>query len=122
MSEPTSAPPEAAPETPEVAVKKPKRKYSKKWKGVQQLERSVSKATHRLVGSIDEGLRVWRKSTDKSARKKKDGAIRDALQNYAKAVSKSMRVVSGVPLDLAKAMPKFSPRLFFARIFSPFFR
>lgn len=102
--------------------KKPRRKYSKRLKGIQELERGVSKATHRLVGSIDEGLRAWRKSTDKSSRKKKDGAIRDAVTNYAKAVSKSLRVASAVPVDLAGAVPKFTIRLFVARIFSPFFK
>jgi hypothetical protein len=106
----------------EVAARKPKRQYSKHLKGVQQLERGMSKAAHRLVSSVDEGLRMWRKSTDKSSRKKKDGAIRDAVTNYAKAVSKGLRVASAVPLDLSGSTRKFTLRHFVARVFSPFFK
>lgn len=112
----------AAAEAADAVQAKPKRKYSKKLKGVQQLERGVSKATHRLVNSVEEGLRVWRKGTEKSARKLKDGAIVDSLNNYAKALSKGLRVATYVPQDFVEAMPKMNMRNFIARIFSPFFK
>jgi hypothetical protein len=102
--------------------KKKKRKYSKGLKDLQQLERGVSKAMHRLAGSVDEGLRTWRKATERSARAQRDGAIRDALKNYAKATSRGLRVASWVPLDLAEALPRLNPRRVLARLLLPIYK
>jgi hypothetical protein len=115
------APPGAADPATEPEKKKKKR-YSKRLKGLQKIERGVSKAMHRLASSVDEGLRVWRKSSDRSAREKRDGAIRDALKNYAKAMGKQIRIASWAPADLARAVPEISPRRLLARIFLPIYK
>jgi len=104
------------------AKKKKKRKYSRAWRSVQELERGVSKGVQRLAFSVVAGIRVWRKSTDKSARKRKDGAIRDALKNGAKAVGRQIRVATWAPLDVLKAVPKLKLRGIIARVFLPFFK
>lgn len=80
------------------------RKYSKRRKNLQELERHASKGLHRLVKSVEAGVREWREATDRSARKRKDGALRDALENSARAVSKQIRVASRVPQDAARAL------------------
>lgn len=101
---------------------KARRRYSKKFKDLQKLERGVSKAAHRVASSIEEGLRVWRQSSDKSARKKKDGALRDALKNFAKATGKQVRVASWAAVDLVDAIPRGSARRFLARVFFPIYK
>lgn len=80
------------------------RKYSKRNKGLQEFERNASKGLHRLAKSVEAGLREWRKATDRSARKRKDGALRDALENSARAVGKQIRVASRVPDDAVRAI------------------
>lgn len=91
--------------TPSQSVQpRPKRKYSKRLRNVQEFERNASKAVHRFTRSIEQGVRQWRKSTDRSARRRKDGAIRDALDNYAKATGKQLRVMSRVPVDIVRAV------------------
>lgn len=122
MPEIHDAPPaQPVPEKAEKAEKK-KRKYSKQLKGLQQFERGLSKAMNRIASSVDEGLRVWRKSSDKSARKKRDGAIRDALKNYARAAGKQVRIASWATIDLAKAVPHLRPRRLLARLFVPIYK
>jgi hypothetical protein len=83
---------------------RPPRKYSKRNKSVQEFERRVSKGLHRVAKSVEAGLREWRAATDRSSRKRKDGAIRDALENSARAVGKQIRVASRVPEDAVRAV------------------
>jgi hypothetical protein len=80
------------------------RKYSKRRKRLQEFERHASKGLHRLAKSVEAGIREWRDATDRSARKRKDGALRDALDNSARAVSKQLRVASRAPQDAARAL------------------
>lgn len=83
---------------------RPPRKYSKRYKDVQRFERHVSRGVHRLVKSVEAGMREWRDATDRSSRERKDGAIRDALENSARAVGKQIRVASRVPEDAVRAV------------------
>lgn len=80
-----------------------KRKYSKNLRGIQEFERHASRAVHRLARSVEAGVETWRKATDGSARRRRDGAARDALDNFAKATAKQLRVVSSAPQNLARA-------------------
>lgn len=82
--------------------RKKKIKYSSGLKDVQRFERGLSKASHRLSRSLDRGFSIYRKRRDKSARKKKDGAIRDALENLSKGLGKTVRVSSNAPYDVAR--------------------
>lgn len=84
--------------------KRRKRKYSKDLRGVQKFERNASKALLRVTRSVDAGISEWRKQTDRSARRRKDGALRDAPENLAKAVGKQLRVASRAPEDLVRAV------------------
>src|SRR4029453_1283784 len=81
-----------------------KRKYSKGLRPVQEFERHTSRALHRVVCSVEEGVREWRDETDRSARRRRDGAIRDALDNFAKATGKQLRVMSRTPEDMVRAV------------------
>ena len=80
---------------------KKKKRYSRELKSLQQIERGFGKSSHRLSRAVARGLSVYRKRRDKSARKKKDGAIIDGALNWSKAFGKAMRVASNAPSDLA---------------------
>lgn len=80
------------------------RKYSKRNENVQRFERHASRGLHRLAKSVEAGMREWRKATDRSSRKRTDGAIRDALENSARAVGKQIRMASRVPEDAVRAV------------------
>lgn len=89
--------------------KKKKKKGAAKWysaglKEVQRTERHLVRASHRMAKAVEKGLGSYRKSSLASARKKKDGALRDFVPNSAEAMSKALREASGVPSDLAKAV------------------
>ncbi len=90
--------------------KKKKYKYSRGLKDLQKSSRGVSKVSSRLARSVVKGMDAYRKASDKSARKKRDGAIRDFGLNMAKGMSKSLRASSRVPYDLARAMDQRGSR------------
>ena len=85
-------------------ARKKKPKYSKGLKEVQQLGRKMNKASARVTRAVAKGMATYRKRSEKSALKKRDGALRDLGVNLAAAMGKTMRVLSDVPADLAKAM------------------
>lgn len=84
--------------------KKKKKKYSKRLKNVQKSSEKISKASSRMANAVADGIDQYRNKRDKSARKKRDGAIKDFLPNFASGISKTLRKSSLVPVDLAKAV------------------
>ena len=93
------------------------RKYSKRNENVQRFERHASRGLHRLAKSVEAGIREWRKATDRSSRKRTDGAIRDALENSARAVGKQIRMASRVPEDAVRAVRTLKVTRALRRIF-----
>jgi hypothetical protein len=93
--------------------KRKKRRYSSGLKEVQKAELGLVKASQRLSRAAERGLRTYRKRRDKSARKRKDGAIRDALENWSRGLGRALRVGSRAPSDFAKEVNtgKFSRQL-----------
>jgi hypothetical protein len=80
-----------------------KPKYSRDLKDVQRLERGVAKASRRVGRAVYEGLDLYLERRDRSADKRRDGAIRDALKNWSKGWSKTLREASDAPYDVFKA-------------------
>jgi hypothetical protein len=95
----------AGPQPPhiEIRTKKRRRKYSRGLKTTQRIERGVTKSTRRIARAISTGLGTYVERRDKSSRKRRDGAIRDGLKNWSKAVGKTMRKASNAPNDLTRA-------------------
>lgn len=91
-----------APLVYEVRTKKRKKKYSKGLKDAQRLEDGLGLASKRIARSIEQGLRTYRRRRNKSARRKKDGAIRDGLENVSIGLGRTLRVASDAPYDLAR--------------------
>jgi hypothetical protein len=100
----TTAPLGGAAVQPCKKTKAKKRKYSKGLKELQQLERAVSKTSNRVARAVAKGMATYRKRSDKSAVRKRDGSLRDFALNMAAGLGKTLRVLSGVPADLAKGL------------------
>jgi hypothetical protein len=84
--------------------KKKKKKYSRGLEDLQRTGIGITRVSSKVARSVFKGMQEFRKASDKSARKKRDGALRDIVLNMGKASSKSLRVVSSVPRDLTKAL------------------
>jgi hypothetical protein len=80
-----------------------KRRYSKGLKGLQQTGRHLAKASTRMARATAGGMATFEKAADKSAFKRKDGALRDFSVNVGKALRTSLRKSSRIPLDVARA-------------------
>ena len=96
----------------DVKKSKKKRKYSKGLKEVQVAGRRMTRTSSRMINAVSKGMGAFRKASDKSARRKRDGVIRDFGVNSAKGLGRSLRESSRVPLELAKAMDNRVSRRF----------
>ena len=81
-----------------------KRRYSKDLKELQQAEQHLTRANYRMARAIEKGLGSYRKRSAKSARKKRDGAVRDFMPKSGLAMSRAMGAASSIPYDFARAV------------------
>jgi Family of unknown function (DUF6312) len=119
------------PITVTVKKKRGKRRYSRGLRDLQTSNRGMTKASRRLVKAVARGMTTYLKESDKSGRKRRDGALRDFNLNVADAIGASLREASGIASDVArsfntrgwrrsmrrslKATARFNRRLFRAR-------
>jgi hypothetical protein len=82
--------------------KKRGKKYSKGLKTIQRTEDGLTLAGRRLGDAVESGFRSYRKRRNKSARRRKDGPIRDIVRNTAGGLSQFFSVGSDIPYDVAK--------------------
>jgi hypothetical protein len=81
-----------------------RKKYSRGLKNVQRLEDGLTLASKRLGSGVERGFGNYRKRRNKSARRKKDGAVRDWLENSSGGLSNGLRVASDAPYDVARKL------------------
>lgn len=93
----------AAPESVAAAPKK-KRKYSRGMRSVQEFERGASRAAREISKAVAKGLTSYTKRSAASSRKRRDGAVRDMLENVAKGLGRGMKAGSDAPYQLVKAV------------------
>ena len=84
--------------------KKSKRRYSRDLEEIQRMERHLTRSTYRMAKAAEEGISYYRKLNRKSAKKKRDGVIRDFVPNTGLAMSRAMREASPIPYDFARAL------------------
>jgi hypothetical protein len=99
--------------------KKKKKKYSRGTKGLQRLIVGVSKATSRSANSLAKGTKTFAKRSNKSARKKRDGSIRDSLRNASRGISDGFTELGKAPNEIARRIGTGQVRRAF-RVFIPF--
>ena len=82
--------------------KKNRKKYSKGLKTIQRTEDGLTLAGRRFGDALESGFRSYRKRRNKSARRRKDGPVRDIVRNSAGGVSEFFSVGSDIPYDVAR--------------------
>ena len=87
--------------------KKKKFKYSRRWKDFQKLERRLAKENRRVSRAYFNGAKYYLRRRDKSARKKKDGALKDMFQNTSRTAFRTMGKVAPSFLTLPKVAFSF---------------
>jgi hypothetical protein len=86
----------------DVKVKKKKRRYSAGLGTIQHLERGVTRSLETVTKGAARVFSEYSERSDKSARKKRDGALRDGIENWTKALSKGMRIAGHAPYDFVR--------------------
>lgn len=81
-----------------------KRRYSKGTKDFQVGARRMTRVGDRLTNAIADGFHEYRRRSEKSSRRRKDGVLRDILKNTAWGASKTLRRSNKVPVLLAKTV------------------
>jgi len=71
--------------------------YSGRLEGFQRAERAATEAGFGMAEAVTAGIEEWRTRSRKSAKKSKDGAIKDSVQNGAHAVGKLLGRLAEVP-------------------------
>jgi hypothetical protein len=103
--------------------KKKKRRESKRFERASAVERGLTKASHRIARAVSIGVDTWARKRSRSANKKRDGAIRDALINSTFATTRMLREVSWAPSDYYAATGrKRDPRRVVIRALLPLWR
>ncbi|MFZ0306232.1 MAG: hypothetical protein WAL75_26340 [Terracidiphilus sp.] len=82
--------------------KKKKRRYSAGLGTIQHLERGVARSLETVSKGVARVFSEYSERSDKSARKKRDGALRDGIENWTKALSKGMRIAGDAPYVFVK--------------------
>ena len=82
--------------------KRNRKKYSKGLKTIQRTEDGLTLAGRRLGDALESGFKSYRRRRNKSARRRKDGPIRDVVRNTAGGVSQFFNVGSDIPYDVAR--------------------
>ncbi len=91
--------------------KKNKRKYSPGLKDIQIFERQLTKTSLKTLRSMKAGLVSYQQAQNRSAKKKRDGAVVDFVSNVGQGMSKTLRVASPIPYDIAKVSTKTAWRI-----------
>lgn len=88
----------------EVAKSKDGKKYTKGTKGAQKVFEGANRSAERVAQGAADGLKEYRKRSEKSAKKKKDGQLKDLPYNAAKGFGEAVRTASEAPADIAKEL------------------
>jgi hypothetical protein len=83
---------------------KRKKNSSRGLKEPQRVEKGVSRAAERIAEAVVDGLSEYRGRRDKSAGKKRDGALKDVVRNAGRGLEEAIGTAAKVPTDLTKRM------------------
>lgn len=86
----------------EYRKKRGKKRYSKGTKDLQVCERGFSRSLERVADAVAAGLGRYRRRRNRSANRKKDGAIKDFVRNVGRGAEKALRTGSKAPTDLTR--------------------
>lgn len=81
---------------------KNKKRYTSGTKGLQRLTLGWSKAAYRSANAFAEGFDTFSKRSDKSARRRRDGLIRDSLRNASRGFADGLGELGRAPGEIAR--------------------
>jgi len=99
---------------------KKRRRYSKGTKPWQKLLLGGSRAAYRTANSFSRGFDTFAKRSNRSARRRRDGLVRDSLRNAARGFSDASREVGKAPWAVARQVGTKQVRRGFKIVFNPF--
>jgi hypothetical protein len=79
-----------------------KRGSSRASRRLEDIEGRSSKSLHRVTKAVNRGVETYLEKRDASARKRRDGALVDFVENAATGVSESLAQSAPVLIDLAE--------------------
>jgi len=85
---------------------KKERKYSKGTQSAQELGRGLNKAAADLASAVSTALETYRDRANESSFGKRDGMIRDAVENLSKALGEGVKKAADAPYDLVKTVSR----------------
>jgi hypothetical protein len=83
--------------------RKAKRGSSRPARRLEDIERRISKAMRRVTKAVNRGMAEYQNQRDKSASKRRDGALVDVYENVSRGVSRAVSESSPLLVDLSKA-------------------
>src|SRR3954471_9190282 len=92
---------------PVVISARPRRRrarHSQGMRDVDRVSRGLDHATYQMVNAIAEGMRTYLQDRDKSARRKRNGALVDLPINLAEALGTTLSEARHIPRDLARTV------------------
>jgi hypothetical protein len=99
---------------------KRRRRYSKGTKPWQKLLLGASRAAYRTANSFARGFDTFAKRSNRSARRRRDGLVRDSLRNAARGFNDASREVGKAPWAVARQIGTKNVRRGFRIVFNPF--
>jgi hypothetical protein len=99
---------EVKPHAPHAGIKvtevpsKKKRRYSRGLGTLQHLVRGAARSAETVTAGVARVFSTYNERSDKSARRKRDGALRDGIENWTKAFSKGLQVAGDAPYKFVK--------------------
>ena len=82
--------------------KKRKKRYTSGLKDIQRLSHGVMESSEQVFKGGRDTLRTFRKRSDKSARKRRDGALKDLPENFGRALQDGMEASARAPYELLR--------------------
>lgn len=82
--------------------KKRKKRYTKGFKDVQRLSHGVLESSEQLYQGGRKTVRTLRKRSDRSARKRRDGALKDLPDNLGRALQDGLEASARAPYELLR--------------------
>ncbi len=82
--------------------KKKKRRTSSGLGDAERFGHHATRASSRLARAISKGFRRYERERDRSARNRRDGALRDFVENASLGLGATLRAAADVPYELAR--------------------
>jgi hypothetical protein len=82
--------------------KKKKRRTSAGLGDAERFGHHATRASSRLARAVSKGFRRYERERDRSARNRRDGALRDFIENASLGLGATLRAAADVPYELAR--------------------